>query len=477
MKEEFSKYDKVVYDGEVFEVLETADRTGMMKLCPLFKASYEYAWADEEMVVSLNRAIKLRIIDEETVDNLTDYSPIGEGLCNTNEWETTDAPFVGKDGSGKNDRVDGKLRWDLLPLAEIEDIVRVYTEGAKKYADNSWQDIPDGFNRYFAASQRHIMEYMKGEKFDKETGCYHLACAAWNIIAMLYYDKHGKGKDMSKNKTFKFIEEASIVHGNRYDYSKSIYNGHDRKLIITCKIHGDFMQTPHNHLNGHGCPKCRYDMNRRLICGVGVNDIYGSKNDRSYNTWCHMIKRCYMKSKKFNAYKDCYVCDEWKIFSNFKKFYDENCHDSTFHLDKDIIFQGNKEYSPQTCVFVPMEINECIKSEWSNNKTLPLGVTKTKYGKYRSRCRIEKGEGETHIGVYENEKEAFYAYREFKKKRLKEMAEKYFNNGLIDKRVYDAILSYEIYPFKYGDKRNDEYDYTSNKHNKGLIEWESQEKE
>lgn len=46
--------------------------------------------------------------------------------------------------------------------------MRVYTEGAKKYADNSWQDIPDGFNRYFAASQRHIMEYMKGEKFDKE---------------------------------------------------------------------------------------------------------------------------------------------------------------------------------------------------------------------------------------------------------------------------------------------------------------------
>ena len=40
MKEEFGKYEKVVYDGEVFEVLETADRTGMMKLGPLFKASY-----------------------------------------------------------------------------------------------------------------------------------------------------------------------------------------------------------------------------------------------------------------------------------------------------------------------------------------------------------------------------------------------------------------------------------------------------
>lgn len=85
MKEEFSKYEKVVYDGEVFEVLETADRTGLMKLGPLFKASYKYTWVDEEMVVSLNRAIKLRLIDKEEVDKLTDYSSIGEGLCNTNE--------------------------------------------------------------------------------------------------------------------------------------------------------------------------------------------------------------------------------------------------------------------------------------------------------------------------------------------------------------------------------------------------------
>ena len=192
MKEEFGKYEKVVYDGEVFEVLETADRTGMMKLGPLFKASYEYAWADEEMVVSLNRAIKLRIIDEETVDKLTDYSSIGEGLCNTNELEATDAPFVGKDGSGKNDRVDGKLRWDLLPLAEIEDIVRVYTEGAKKYADNSWQDIPDGFNRYLGALMRHLVAYTKGERYDKE-GFMHLSAVCWNAIALLYYDKHNKG--------------------------------------------------------------------------------------------------------------------------------------------------------------------------------------------------------------------------------------------------------------------------------------------
>lgn len=189
MKEEFCKYEKVVYDGEVFEVLETADRTGMMKLGPLFKTSYEYAWADEEKVVSLNRAIKLRLIDGEKADKIAydlSHEAYEENVAKTR------GTAVGKDGSGKDDRADGKLRWDLLPLAEIEDIVRVYTEGAKKYADNSWQDIPDGFNRYLGALMRHLVAYTKGERYDKE-GFMHLSAVCWNAIALLHYDKHNKG--------------------------------------------------------------------------------------------------------------------------------------------------------------------------------------------------------------------------------------------------------------------------------------------
>lgn len=188
MKEEFSKYDKVVYDGEVFEVLETADNTGMMKIASLMDTAYGFLWVDEEMVVSLNRAIKLRLIGDETADEAMNFgkTKIGDAVMKS-------GPLVGKDGSGKDDRSDGKLRWDLLPLAEIEDIVRVYTEGAKKYVENSWQDIPDGFNRYLGATMRHLVAYTKGERFDSDTGCMHLAQVVWNAIAMLYYDKHNKG--------------------------------------------------------------------------------------------------------------------------------------------------------------------------------------------------------------------------------------------------------------------------------------------
>lgn len=66
--------------------------------------------------------------------------------------------------SVKNDIIDDKLRWDLLPMEEIEDIVRVYHAGAKKYGPNKWQNLDNGFERYRAAAARHLMEYMKGGK-------------------------------------------------------------------------------------------------------------------------------------------------------------------------------------------------------------------------------------------------------------------------------------------------------------------------
>lgn len=95
--------------------------------------------------------------------------------------------------SVKNDIIDDKLRWDLLPMEEIEDIVKVYHAGAKKYGPNNWQNLDNGFERYRAAMFRHLIEYMKGERVDSDTGCFHLAQCAWNCIAMLWYDKHGKG--------------------------------------------------------------------------------------------------------------------------------------------------------------------------------------------------------------------------------------------------------------------------------------------
>ena len=53
-----------------------------------------------------------------------------------------------------------------------------------------------------------------------------------------------------------FIDRANLVHSDKYDYSKVDYKKAKTKVIITCKIHGDFEQIPDSHLRGRGCPNC-----------------------------------------------------------------------------------------------------------------------------------------------------------------------------------------------------------------------------
>lgn len=63
-------------------------------------------------------------------------------------------------------------------------------------------------------------------------------------------------KIMQTLKTFK--EKANILHHNKYNYSKAIYTTNRNNITITCLTHGDFQQTPSNHLKGHGCKACQY---------------------------------------------------------------------------------------------------------------------------------------------------------------------------------------------------------------------------
>jgi hypothetical protein len=76
----------------------------------------------------------------------------------------------------------GKTRWDLLPLEPIKETVDVLTFGASKYGPENWRNVPDGFNRYFAALMRHIVAYKSGELYDQESGFSHIAHAICNLI-------------------------------------------------------------------------------------------------------------------------------------------------------------------------------------------------------------------------------------------------------------------------------------------------------
>ena len=98
----------------------------------------------------------------------------------------------------------------------------------------------------------------------------------------------------------------------------------------------------------------------KTIYGVGYlgegkyKSRVNKKLTRAYETWKHMLQRCYdpYYINKYPTYIDVFVCELWHNFQNFAKWYEENvynCNGEEMHLDKDILIKGNKIYSPETC--------------------------------------------------------------------------------------------------------------------------------
>ncbi len=99
-------------------------------------------------------------------------------------------------------------------------------------------------------------------------------------------EKHLKGIGCSvcasHSKTEAFITKARKVHGNKYDYSKVVYKDGKSKVIILCKKHGEFTQTPSVHLRGSGCIKCtnsRRITKKVFLAKAGI--VHGNKYNYS----------------------------------------------------------------------------------------------------------------------------------------------------------------------------------------------------
>lgn len=71
-----------------------------------------------------------------------------------------------------------------------------------------------------------------------------------------HLDGCGCSKCSKRKTTDEFIKDAKNIHGLKYDYAKVQYDKADSKIEILCKIHGIFFQNPSNHLRGANCPKC-----------------------------------------------------------------------------------------------------------------------------------------------------------------------------------------------------------------------------
>ena len=88
----------------------------------------------------------------------------------------------------------GKTQWELMPVAALEEVAKVFTYGAKKYDPDNWRK---GFpwRSVFGSGMRHMMAWLGGEDVDPESGIHHLAHAACNMLFILEYTKTQVGVD------------------------------------------------------------------------------------------------------------------------------------------------------------------------------------------------------------------------------------------------------------------------------------------
>jgi len=100
----------------------------------------------------------------------------------------------------------------------------------------------------------------------------------------IFYYIYNKEIDM---KTKKFIERAQKIHGNKYNYSLTVYKNAHSKVKIICFIHGEFLQSANSHIRGSGCPICANEK-KGLTQKLSTNEfikraqkIHGNKYDYS----------------------------------------------------------------------------------------------------------------------------------------------------------------------------------------------------
>ena len=219
------------------------------------------------------------------------------------------------------------------------------------------------------------------------------------------------------------------------------YNAYNKIKIKFLDYAGHEMTTAGKELKS-GSVKNPY---HPFVRGVGFigSGPYSCAKTKEYTHWSSMLARCYTEvyQERFPTYKGCKVDPQWHNFQEFAEWCRWQIGFDGGVLDKDILVKGNKVYSPETCVFVPKEINGLIVCPTKAGKTAPAGISfQTSSQKYIVSCAID-GKNKN-LGRYSCPEQAFKIYKEFKENLVKEKAEVYKDR--LDIRAYTALINFEV---------------------------------
>lgn len=167
---------------------------------------------------------------------------------------------------------------------------------------------------------------------------------------------------------------------------------------------------------------------------------YGYKKNtlQAARLWATMCRRV----GKARSYKDCTIA--WKSQAEFRQWAVAQVGYGVegFELDKDILVKGNRVYGPDTCVFVPQEINMLFSGCYKAGRRgkYPIGVSFNKgSGTFVAQMSNRQELGlDKYLGSFATVEEAFACYKAAKEAKIKKLAEKWKDQ--IDPRAYKALM-------------------------------------
>lgn len=160
----------------------------------------------------------------------------------------------------------------------------------------------------------------------------------------------------------------------------------------------------------------------KLLYGVGCYDgsgtIVNGTQYRPYSMWKEMLRRCYSTCEsdraKNNTYSGCSVCDEWLTFSTFEAWITSFPNYCEKQLDKDLLIEGNKIYSPDTCLLISKKLNTFITDYRKNNKQYIGSHPYATSSRARAYVSNPLNNTKEYLGSFVSEHEAHLAWKKRK---------------------------------------------------------------
>ena len=181
------------------------------------------------------------------------------------------------------------------------------------------------------------------------------------------------------------LKENDIFNTNKSGRIK-IIKYVDRKNVIIKFVDTGYTKTTTELNIKRGSIKDPYSPR---TAGIGFNGVgkytYNNSTD-SYKCWERMLNRVYVNLTR--TYIDCTVCKHWHNFQNFCEWFysKESNYRKGYHLDKDLYIDGNKEYGPLTCIFIPQWLNSIIGFGRRKEHKKDTGVFISNSGSYYAQC-------------------------------------------------------------------------------------------